>query len=190
VRLLRAAEELFTRRGYAETGVSDVAERARVGVGTLYHHFPDKRSLLLELIDDWGDRLVAERRGDIDHERFLGRDPRAAFRGWLRRSYERLRKQPSLYLVVLGRAERDEDVRRRYRRIEQVGVERLCQLIEFGQRRGLMRRSVEPRTAAFLIHCAIDVAATQLLVHEVSGPDPERVLEELADMICRYVLED
>ena len=84
----------------------------------------------------------------------------------------------------------DEEVRRRYRRIEQVGVERLCQLIEFGQRRGLMRATVDARSAAFLVHCAIDVAATQILVHEVTGTDPDRVLEELADRSCRYILEE
>ena len=33
-------------------------------------------------------------------------------------------------------------------------------------------------------------AATQLLVREVSEPSPDRVLGELADMICRYLLEE
>ena len=189
-RLLAAAEELFTRRGFAETSIGDVASRAHIGVGTFYHHFSDKRGLLLELIGEWEDRLLRERRSEIDHERFLGSDPRTAFRGWLRRSYERLQKRPSLYLVVLGMAAQDEEVRRAYRRVEQVGVERLTQLIEFGQRRGLMRASVDPEPAAFLIHSAIDVAATQILVHEFAGADPDRVLEELAEMICRYLLEE
>jgi len=189
-RVLRAAEQLFTRRGFAETNVSDIAARAGVGVGTLYHHFSDKRAVLLDLIDDWGDRAVADRRTDFDHARFLGDDPRAGFASWLRRAYERLRKQPSLYLVVLGLADRDDEVRRRYQRIEQVGLERLRDLIEFGQKRGLMRAGADPASAAFLIHHAIDMAATQLLVREVSDPEPDRVLEELTDMICRYILEE
>ena len=189
-RVLRAAEQLFTRRGYAETSVSDIARRAGVGVGTLYHHFPDKRAILLDLIDDWGDRAAAQRRTDFHHARFLGDDPRAGFATWLRAAYERLRKQPSLYLVVLALADRDEEVRRRYQRIERVAVERLRDLLEFGQRRGLMRSSVDAASAAFLIHHAIDMAATQLLVREISEPAPDRVLEELTDMICRYVLEE
>lgn len=189
-RLLRSAEQLFSRRGFAEAAVGDIARRAGVGVGTLYHHFPDKRAILLDLIDDWGARAAAERRTDLDHERFLGEDPRAGFARWLRNAYERLRKQPSLYLVVLGLAERDDEVRRRYQRIEQVAVERLRDLIAFGQRRGLMRAGVDAASAAFLIHHAIDMAATQLLVREVSDPAPDRVLEELTEMICRYVLEE
>lgn len=189
-RLLRAAEVLFTRCGYAETSVNDVAERAGVGVGTVYHHFPDKRAMLLELIDDWGDRLVAARRTDLDFERFLGDDARTAIRTWLRRSYDRLRKKPTLYLVVLAMADRDVEVRRRFQRIEQLGVERLCQVVEFGQRRGQMRADVDAASAAFLIHHAIDMAAMQLLVREVRELEHDRVLEELVDMICRYILED
>lgn len=189
-RVLRAAEQLFTRRGYAATTVADIAERAGVGVGTLYHHFPDKRAVMLDLIDDWGDRASADRRSDADHARFLTDDPRAGFSTWLRQVYERLRKKPSLYLVVLALADRDDEVRRRYQRIEQVAVERLRDLVEFGQRQGLMRRSADAASAAFLIHHAIDMAATQLLVREVTDPAPDRVLEELTDMICRYILED
>ncbi len=189
-RLLRAAEELFTRRGYVGTGVGDVAERAGVGVGTVYHHFADKRAMLLELVDDWGDRLAARRRSELDLERFMGDDPRQAIRHWLRRSYERLRKEPSLYLVVLALADRDPEVRRRYQRIEQMGALRMRDLIEFGQRRGLMRRALDASSAAFLCHSAIDMAATQLLVRELTDPDPDHVLEELTDMICRYLLEE
>jgi AcrR family transcriptional regulator len=170
--------------------MAGVAQQARVGVGTVYHHFPDKRSLLLELIDDWGDRLAARRRSDLELERFVGDDPRAAIARWLRRAYERQRKEPSLYVVVLGLADRDPEVRRRFERIEHAAIQRLREFIEFGQRRGLMRADAHAAGAAFLIHHAIDMAATQLLVREVTDPPHEAVLEELVDMICRYILED
>ena len=87
-------------------------------------------------------------------------------------------------------AQRKPDVRARLQRIRQVGIERLRELVEFGQRRGLMRASADPLAAAFLIRHAIDMAATEVLVHRVTDPAPERVLEELTDMISRYILED
>jgi AcrR family transcriptional regulator len=179
-RILRAAEELFTRGGYDGTSVHDVASRAAVGVGTVYHHFPDKRAILLALVDEWGDRV----------ERLLGEDPRGAIERALRRGFERQRKEPSLYVVVLALADRDPEVRRRYHRIEQAQIERLREFIEFGQRRGAMRRHVDAASAAFLVHHAIDMAATQLLVREIAHPEPDRVLAALAEMICAYVLED
>jgi len=189
-RILASAEELFTQQGEDATAMQDVAQRAGISVGTLYHHFADKRTLLLELIDAWGDARMARRRSELDFEAFLGNDPRGAVRCWLRRVYERLSTRPTLYLVILSLAERDPEVRQRYRRIEEVAIERLRTLIEFGRARGLMRRDVDPAAAAFLIQHAIDMTVTQLLVHEFRGPDPELVLGELGEMICRYVLEE
>ena len=189
-RLIAAAEELFLRLGYDGTSMQDVARRAGISVGTLYHHFADKRALLLELIDGYGERVAAQRRSDLDFAAFLGDDPRAAFATWLRKAHERLRARPSLYLVVLAASGRDEEVRRRYQRVEQIAVERLTALIEFGQRRGLMRASVDAHAAAFLIHHSLDMAAMQLFLREHSTPDPESVLRELTDLICRYVLEE
>ena len=189
-RLLASAEELFTRRGYAGTTMADVAARAGVGVGTVYHHFPEKRALLLELIDAWGERLSARRGGEPDSERFLGDDPRAAWSAWLRRGYERLRKRPSIYLVVLALADRDPEVRARWERIQALGIERLRALLVYGQRRGLMRADLDAEAAAFLIHHAIDMAVMQLLVLDRPPLDPDRVLTTLTDMICRTILEE
>ncbi len=187
-KLLAAAEDLFTRQGYDGTAIGDVAEKAGVGVGTVYHHFPDKRAMLLQLIDEWGDRIAAQRRTELELERFLSGDVREAFRRWLETAYERLKKQPSLYLVVLGLASRDPEVRDRYRRIEQLLLGRWRELIEFGQKRGLMRSDLDAASAAFLMNNAIEVAATQLLVRGLAEPDPGRVVEELGDMICHYLL--
>lgn len=187
-RLLDAAQELFCRHGYEGTSIGDVADAAGTGVGTVYHHFSDKRALLLELIERWAERLEADRRPDAKLEHFLGENPRGALHGWLRRSYERLREQPSIYLVALAAANRDAELAAAYRRIEALGVERLRGLLAFGQARGVMRAELEPESAAFLIHETIDAAATRLFVRDPLGLDADRVVDELADMICRYIL--
>ncbi len=189
VRLLRAAEAFFTRRGYDGTSMSDIAGRAGVGVGTLYHHFPDKRALLLALIDQRLSGVAEARRSDFPLAEVLGDDPRAAVERWLRRAYDRLRKRPSLYVVILRLSESDPEVRSRRERIDGLAIERLTGLLELGQRRGVFRRGDSARAAAFLIHHAVEATATQLLVREVPDPPPDAVLRELTQMICRYLLE-
>lgn len=42
--LLRAARELFTEKGFAATGREEIAERAGVTRGALYHHFASKQA--------------------------------------------------------------------------------------------------------------------------------------------------
>lgn len=49
--VLRAARELFTTRGYAETSVADLARRARVSVDTVYASVGRKPQLLLAVHD-------------------------------------------------------------------------------------------------------------------------------------------
>jgi AcrR family transcriptional regulator len=49
--LLVAATELFTTRGWASTGMRDVARAAGVAVETLYSHFASKRKLLDAVVD-------------------------------------------------------------------------------------------------------------------------------------------
>jgi AcrR family transcriptional regulator len=189
-RLLEAAEELFARAGYEGASMADVAERAGVGVGTLYHHFPDKRALLLALVDDWGERELARGRDDRDFERFLGDNPRAAFTEDLRRRYLELRRDGGFFLVLLELAERDGDVRQHFHRIQQVAIERLRDRIAFAQRRGVMRARLDPLAAATLVRRSIEMAATEVFVHRHAEPSGERMLEELTDMICRYLMED
>lgn len=186
-RVLDAAEALFARRGYDPTGMADVAERAGVGVGTLYHHFPDKRALLLALIDDWGDRELVRARSAHDVERLFGENLRTGFGEWLRAHYERLRREGGFYLVMLELAERDGDVRARVDRIHQVAIERMRDLFVLGQHRGIVRPDVDPLAAAFLVRRSIEVAAREVFVHRMTEPAPERLLAELVAMVSRYV---
>jgi AcrR family transcriptional regulator len=50
-RVLAAAEELFTERGYGATTLQEIADRAGVAVQTIYFVFRNKRTLLKELAD-------------------------------------------------------------------------------------------------------------------------------------------
>jgi len=48
--ILRAAAQLFARRGIAETNLRQIARKARISNGTLHYHFPSKDKLVETLI--------------------------------------------------------------------------------------------------------------------------------------------
>jgi AcrR family transcriptional regulator len=54
--LLAAAREVFAERGFSDTSISDVVERAGSSVGSLYHHFGGKSELYLAL---WQEHQLA-----------------------------------------------------------------------------------------------------------------------------------
>ena len=49
--LLKAARELFTEHGYADTATEDIAQRAGVTRGALYYQFRDKSGLFYAVLD-------------------------------------------------------------------------------------------------------------------------------------------
>jgi AcrR family transcriptional regulator len=58
-RIVAAARRLFDRKGYANTAMEEIAERAGVAVGTLYNYFPSKDELLLTILRRETDALIA-----------------------------------------------------------------------------------------------------------------------------------
>lgn len=57
--ILRAADKLFSRHGYAEISIEDIADEADVAVRTIYLHFPSKAGVMLAHFDSWLDAFVA-----------------------------------------------------------------------------------------------------------------------------------
>jgi AcrR family transcriptional regulator len=51
--VLDAALSLFSHQGYGATSVRDIADKAGVSTGALYHHFADKEAIFRDLIDEY-----------------------------------------------------------------------------------------------------------------------------------------
>src|SRR3954470_20805321 len=58
--LLAVAVEIFAERGFHATSMDDIADAAGVTKPVLYQHFPSKRALYRELLDDV-DRQLTDR---------------------------------------------------------------------------------------------------------------------------------
>lgn len=58
--ILDAAFHVFSRVGYRDAPVDQIARQARTSKGGLYFHFPTKEALFLELLHSTADRLVAK----------------------------------------------------------------------------------------------------------------------------------
>lgn len=81
--ILAAARHVFADVGFGAASVRDVIRRTGLATGTFYNYFPDKESLLREILDETADearaRVRAARKGASTIEEFVGRAYRAYY---------------------------------------------------------------------------------------------------------------
>jgi AcrR family transcriptional regulator len=74
--ILDAAYELFSKRGYSETNISDIARSAGVAPANLYVYFRSKLDILFSIYDPWLTKQFAEMEAALRRIR----DPRQRLR--------------------------------------------------------------------------------------------------------------
>ncbi len=150
-RILDAAEVVFASEGI-EAPVDLIAEKAGVGVGTLYRHFPTKEKLCEAILLDRLRALTEDARAQADAD-----DPAAAFFGFLEHFVELGEAKRDLIVAVMGAGldfeEAAADVKEDLR--EAVGV-LLCR----AQDVGAVRRDVTPTAVVSLVGATATPADT------------------------------
>src|SRR5260370_2991963 len=59
--ILDVASSLFAEVGFEATTMTAIAARSNTSIGGLYHYFPDKNSIVLALLHQYGLAVEAER---------------------------------------------------------------------------------------------------------------------------------
>ena len=95
-RILEAAEVVFAAEGI-EAPVDTIAEKAGVGVGTLYRHFPTKEKLCEAILLERLSQLTLDAQALAEAE-----DPAAAFFGFLEHVVEEGAAKRDLLVAVMG----------------------------------------------------------------------------------------
>ncbi len=142
--LFDVALETFSRRGFNDTSMDDIAEAAGVTKPVLYQHWRSKRALYLELLDYVGSELlrsIVEATSDAQGPR---QRVEAGFAAYFHFVAER---ESAFRLLFGGRTPRDKEFETAVRRVE----------------------ASIAGTVATLIDADIDVAHRQLLGHAVVG---------------------
>ena len=130
--VINAAKKLFADQGL-EAQMPDVAKAAKVGVGTVYRHFPTKDDLIAALAAERFERLAEKAREDLEAD-----DPWQGLRDFIHFSVQIQADDRGLCDVMGSRPEVMAAS------AEAVGLDKLCdQLVKRAQRSGELRKDLE-----------------------------------------------
>ncbi|UCE84921.1 MAG: TetR/AcrR family transcriptional regulator [Deltaproteobacteria bacterium] len=167
-----AARRVFARRGVAGTGLAHVAEAAGMGRSSLYHYYPDRASLVRDLVRD----LLAEEKALFAA---VAREPG--------RPLERIERLVALLAGVLeewaalGPLLLDLWSRnaRRFRPFFRSLRGELAGMIRAGQSSGEIDGTLDPQLAAASLIGAVDGILLQRLVDPDAFADTDAVRDTL-----------
>ena len=180
--IFRAAELVFSRKGYHDASIEEIARAAEYGTGTVYLYFKDKEALYAELVEEKIHGMVEHIQQGVSGEK----DPLAAVRRLVKARmefFDQNREFFRIYMNVrteIGRPKGAKWDNIRRMRDEYVGL--ITRVMKDGQRRGVIRKG-DPRQFAVAL-----TGIMRQLTRDWLRNDDDRPLTDSVDFIADLFL--
>jgi len=181
--LIEAAAGLFAKSGYDAVGTPEIAQRARVSVGTFYRYFDDKHEVYLEIMRRLMATAYAQTIDRLTPEGFVGRALHETISDAVGLLFEHVLTHPELTRSFMEMSLRDPQVAELRRAFEQVACQRLAVLIAAVTPRDAVP---DPEAFAYVLYGAAMQCAYGLAVQlNPSALDRDRARAALTAFIER-----
>ncbi|MGZ6929514.1 MAG: TetR/AcrR family transcriptional regulator [Acidimicrobiia bacterium] len=170
--LLDVAIEIFAERGFHATSMDDIAEAAGVTKPVLYQHFPSKRALYRELLDDVDGRLTDQLIAATSHAATGRQRVQDGFAAYFRF----VAHHRAAFRLLFGASVRNDP---EFASVAEATIERIADLIA-----ELIDIDAAPEHRRTLAHAMVGMAeATSRRVANDEGEvDPDQLAAWLAEM--------
>lgn len=172
--ILYAALELFVSKGYTATKITDIAKRANMSTGLMFHYFESKEKLYETLIRMGleGTAYPGEQKCEHAIDFFVQ---------FTVQLFAYMRKQPVVakLFVLMAEAQRSEATPMHLREIAmQVNtIEQFVPIVEWGQQEGTIRDG-DPRVLSNTFWCCVQGIAERYATNqEIDLPQAEWIVD-------------
>jgi TetR/AcrR family transcriptional regulator len=158
--ILEAALNLFSKKGFHDVSMREIADKSEFAIGTLYTLFVNKDSLLESLLHHYGEKIIGEVAGILDGS---GNETEllVAFIRGQPQILEKYSEVLKVYSTVFGtRGMALSKIRDRSKIIEILNS-KLTQLFERGIQKGLFR-AVDPEITAKSVSSILETIAFEI----------------------------
>lgn len=179
--ILRAAVEVFSRKGYHGCRIQDVAKEAGVAYGLVYHYFKNKDELLESVFASGWQGFLSRVQAELERESHVA----GRVRGVINVAFEAYRRDPrgvKVLILEVGRSPAGGAVNRggAFSTI----ILAAAQMFREAQGRGEISRHLEPVLCATMLFGCIEMGLTTFVMGLLDKRDDaaiERAREQVAE---------
>ena len=188
-KIIRAAMALFAAKGFHNTNAPEITARAGLATGTFYIYFNNKKEVFIEIIKriykNIFDKVLMNFESNMIHYRMTNyQDGRELAHFIVSRLVSEYKVNARLLREILAMVMRDREIKKIRGKEEKKVVELLVLFME--SYKGLIRVTDFEAAAALLLKFMEE------MLHQIkfksSGIENKRLIKEIEDMICRYLL--
>lgn len=186
--ILRAAVEVFSRKGFQGCRIADVATEAGVAYGLVYHYFKDKDELLGSVFESGWQGFLTRVQAALSQQT----DFESRIRSVVQVAFEAYRRDPrgvKVLILEVGRSPSGGAVNRGTAFTSV--IELAAQIFADAQAAGELPAHLEPLLAAALLFGAIEMGLTAFVMGLLERRDDvlERARDQVAETFLRGVLQ-
>jgi len=190
-KIIRAATALFTEKGYYKTNASEIAARARVATGTFYSYFNNKKEVFIEIIKriykNVFDSVLVNFESKMSKYRMTNhREGKRLAHSVVRQLVAEYKVNAQLLKEILALVMKDKEIEKFRIREERKVADLLVLYLRAHQD---YTRIKDFEAAAVLL-----LKFMEEMLHQIkfknTGIEEKRLLKEIEDMICRYLLPE
>ncbi|MDJ0803669.1 MAG: TetR/AcrR family transcriptional regulator [Desulfobacterales bacterium] len=183
--IIQAAFRLFAQKGIHGTNSTEIAKQAGISTGSFYAYFKNKKTLLLEMLEDYLEQHFRTAWRPLD-----GFDPVELDRQTIRRIilsvFEAYDLAPEFHRQTHALRYSDADIKRVYDREREREIDQIRHIL--AKNRSRLVNAGDLELTALLIHNSVEnVAHTAKFMG--TAIDEKRLADGLADMIAGFVLD-
>jgi TetR/AcrR family fatty acid metabolism transcriptional regulator len=181
-RILRAAVKIFSRKGFFNSKVSEIARAAEVADGTIYLYFRNKDDLLISLFEEKMGEVVA----DVRRRIAVGGNALDKLRIFIENHMDLLEREAGLVEVLQVELRQSTKFLKDYTPVKFFEyLEIISDILEEGKREGVLRPDLNTSIARRAIFGALDELSLTYILSRKQKYHPTVTAAEL----CRLLLE-
>lgn len=181
-RILRAAVKIFSRKGFFNSKVSEIARAASVADGTIYLYFRNKDDLLISLFEEKMGEVVE----DVRRRIAVGGNALAKLRIFIENHMDLLERESGLVEVLQVELRQSTKFLKDYTPVKFFEyLEIISDILEEGKKEGVLRPDLNISIARRAIFGALDELSLTYILSRKPKYHPTVTAAEL----CRLLLE-